>query len=112
MCFLPDPSCDFFKRIGVSRQCAALKHTPEATRSKWCDTDARNPRQMPDELLRPEDAAKLFPHIRMTATGLRTEAKQGRRAIRRIAGLPGPLDIPRPPTAKCYERPCGRVGWR
>jgi len=41
----------------------------------------------PDDLLRLEDAAKLgFPHIHMTASGLRTEAKKGRLALYRVAG--------------------------
>jgi hypothetical protein len=47
----------FFQRIGISRQRAASKHTPEATGSKWRDTDART--HATEDLLRLEDAAKL-----------------------------------------------------
>jgi hypothetical protein len=41
----------------------------------------------PDDLLRLDEAAKLgFPHVRMTGSALRTEARKGRLAIYRVAG--------------------------
>jgi hypothetical protein len=80
----------FFQRIGVSRQRAASKHTPEATGSKWRDTDART--HATEDLLRLEHTAKLGFTVRMTASGLGTEVKKGRLAICRI-GKDSPLSL-------------------
>jgi hypothetical protein len=74
---------DVFQRIGVSPPTRGSKHTPEATPSKWRDTDAE-PMPKPNDLLRLEDAARLgFPAHPQ-------EGKPGKRGLRSTASLARP----------------------